>query len=427
MENVTTIVFGMGRSGISALKLLNHLGEKSLALNSPPVEEWVNPEIQANSTLQMSEADFLDKSIETKLLMILSPGIPRTHHVVQKVLAAGGEVISEIELGYRHWKSKVIALTGTNGKTTTVSLLDSIFNHAGVKVFTGGNIGIPFCDGVLDQLQGKEFDVALLELSSFQLESMESFRPDIAAILNLSMSHGERYPNLAPYREAKFHLMDKMTSEDILFCAKELEDDLPAGSYQTQFIEDSDDLALELESFLQLPGHHNLLNLAFAEALGKAYGLNAEQMKLGVLEFRGVPHRLEKLDCPQMIYNDSKSTNWVATHSALCAVEKPIHLILGGQLRMKDSIGIIQPVVDLIHQKVEKLWFYGEAAEFLAKEFEGFPFETHSSLNELIPKVISEAKDANLVFSPGFPSFDLYKNYEERGEDFKRLINEALG
>ena len=286
----------------------------------------------------MSEVDFLEEAIERKVSMVLSPGIPRTHPVVQKVLASGGEVISEIELGYRHWKSKVIALTGTNGKTTTVSLLDSIFNHAGVKVFTGGNIGIPFCDGVLDQLQGKEFDVALLELSSFQLESMDTFRPHIAAILNLSMSHGERYQNLESYREAKFHLMDKMTSEDILFCAKELEDDLPAGSYQTQFIEENEELALELESFLQIPGQHNLLNLAFAQVLGKTYGLNTEQMKRGVREFRGVPHRLEKLDCQQIIYNDSKSTNWIATYTALSAVEKPINLILGGQLRMKDSL-----------------------------------------------------------------------------------------
>ena len=111
MENVTSIVFGIGRSGISALKLLSHLGENSLALNSPPVEEWVNPEIQANSILQMSEVDFLEEAIERKVSMVLSPGIPRTHPVVQKVLASGGEVVSEIELGYRHWKSKVIALT----------------------------------------------------------------------------------------------------------------------------------------------------------------------------------------------------------------------------------------------------------------------------------------------------------------------------
>jgi UDP-N-acetylmuramoylalanine--D-glutamate ligase len=102
MENVTTIVFGMGRSGISALKLLSHLGENSLALNSLPVQEWVNPEILANSILQMSEAEFLEEAIERKISMVLSPGIPRTHPIVQKIFASGGEVISEIELGYRH-------------------------------------------------------------------------------------------------------------------------------------------------------------------------------------------------------------------------------------------------------------------------------------------------------------------------------------
>ncbi len=421
METKNTIVFGMGRSGISALKLLNHLGVETLAVNGPALETWVTPEIKALSSSQMTEKDFLSFDAHDFSSLVLSPGIPRTHPVVQKILASGGEVISEIELGYRNWKGKVMALTGTNGKTTTVSLLDSILRHAGVNVFTGGNIGIPFCDGVLNQLQGSIYDVALLELSSFQLESMDKFHPDIAAILNISMSHGERYPSIEPYREAKFHLLDNMKSDDVLICDLSLVDQLPDRNFK--LVPVSDELVeSELLCDLQLPGHHNALNLLFAEKMAFEFGLEVEQMRKGVQEFKGVSHRLERVDVEQSVFNDSKSTNWVATLTALKAVDRPIHLILGGQLRMKDSTGLIKPVVEAIFEKVEKLWLFGEAAELLERDFKQIQHEKFETLDELVPKALVEAKEANLVFSPGFPSFDQYNNFEDRGESFKALV-----
>ena len=421
MRKHKTIVFGMGRSGISALKLLDHLGYETLAINGPALETWVTEEIKSLSKLQMTEQDFLSFNAQDYLSMVLSPGIPRTHPVVKKILDQGGEVISEIELGYRYWNGQIMALTGTNGKTTTVSLLDSIFRHADVKVFTGGNIGIPFCDGVLAQLKGADYDLALLELSSFQLESMDTFRPHIAGILNITMSHAERYPSIEPYREAKFHLMDNMESGDVLVCDSKLASDLPQGDYNLTLIDDQNTHS-KLLNELQLPGMHNVLNLIFAESMAAHYGLTVDEMREGVRNFRGVTHRLERVEVDQVVYNDSKSTNWVATLTALKAVDKPIQLILGGQLRMKDSTGFIDEVLTEIKSKVEKLWLYGEAGDLLAKDFAEFNFEQFKSLDELVPKALTKAKGAHLVFSPGFPSFDQYKNFEERGEKFKELV-----
>ncbi|MCO4792322.1 MAG: UDP-N-acetylmuramoyl-L-alanine--D-glutamate ligase [Bacteriovoracaceae bacterium] len=422
MGEKSTIVFGMGRSGVSALKLLKYLNIPTIAVNSSDVEKWATPLIKENSNLQFSEQDILDNSVLGSCEeLVLSPGIPRTNKLVQYFLKNNKNVISEIELGYRNFKGRILGITGTNGKTTTVSLLGNILREANVKTFVGGNIGIPFCEGALSQLNGKTFDCALLELSSFQLESMKEFHPEISAILNISPSHMERYENFELYKKAKFHIVDNMTVEDTLFIPVDLSGEVSNVSCRVSKVEPTKTIPVNLLKSFQLPGAHNLINLNFAVQMARAYGLSDDEMIPGISLFKGVEHRLEKVDCTQKVFNDSKSTNWTSTEVALESFEKDVHLIMGGKLR-SSKISIPIKLKTLINDKVSKVWLYGESAVLVEKELSGINSEIVKYLDDFFPEILDESKEGVLLFSPAFPSFDQFENFENRGESFKKLV-----
>ncbi len=421
----------MGKSGISALRLLSREGAKVFAVSKGDPNTWY-PNIAKFIPREncYSESDPKAAQILSGCeLIILSPGIPPTNDCLKGAIGSV-PIWSEIELGFHFSKVPVIALTGTNGKTTTVSLLGELLSSAGYKVFLGGNIGIPYCD---ISFHKENYDFAVLEISSFQLEQIESFKPHVAVILNITQNHGERYETFNDYRIAKENIARNLTKEDSLIIPGN--DKLLAmwaRSLPTKIIEVDEGAVDEMESYwdlrkFQLIGSHNILNLYFCFEILKALKISPLDCKSGMESFKGVDFRLQKeeTNLPFEIYNDAKSTNFDATLTAVKSLSEknlPIYLILGGQKRgLGDSI---TPHIFELKKHVQKVFLIGQTSEMLAEELKDkIPFELSVTLEKGIEQVRSDKNFKGiLLFSPGFPSFDQFENYVARGRSFSSLI-----
>ena len=413
LKNKNIVVLGLGVSGKSALKLLHLLGLKATGRNT---EEHDTEEVINNADL-----------------VILSPGIPREAIKNNKV-----EIWGEIELAYRYLESvhaliPIIGITGTNGKTTTTTFLGEMLRAAGKKVFVGGNIGIPFCDMAIEVLEQKaSYDYILLELSSFQLESIERFHLSIALILNLFQNHGERYKTLEDYGKAKFNITKNMTQADLLIYPLNfpLIADWAAREKSRLIKIDTEHLEINFDlSKFKLPGHHNLVNLSFVLAVARELKLNQASIQKSIEDFCGVHHRIEFVPCRKkfMAFNDAKSTNWDATITAVNAMEKKqrkLYLIIGGKKRGHgDSI---LPSLEALKKAVDRFYLIGEMAVEIALEItDKVEFKNLGNLEATVQDIKKEDFNGVVLFSPGFPSFDQYLNYEKRGEHFVKLIQES--
>jgi UDP-N-acetylmuramoylalanine--D-glutamate ligase len=424
-------VYGMGKSGISALRLLSREGAKVFAISKGDPSSWYPNILNFISRENCySESDPQASKIFSECdLIILSPGIPPTNDCLKGALGKI-PIWSEIELGFHFSKVPVIALTGTNGKTTTVSLLGELLTSAGFEVFVGGNIGIPYCD---ISFHDKKYDFAVLEISSFQLEQIESFKPRVAVILNITQNHGERYESFHDYRVAKENIARNLTQEDSFIVPSS--DQLLvkyAKSLPSKVVEVDQKNLKEMEAFwdlssFQLIGSHNLLNLYFCFKILKVLGISPADAKLGMENFKGVDFRLQKEDTnlPFAVFNDAKSTNYDATLTAIKSLgEKklPIYLILGGQKR--GSGDSLIPHIPELKKTVKKIFLIGQTTEMLANEIKNqIPLENALTLEKAIDLVKGD-KDFKgiLLFSPGFPSFDQFENYVARGRAFSTLI-----
>ncbi len=392
---------------------------------------------------------YLDHDAEVDLLLskndliIWSPGISWEHRFLKLAIDLKVSIWSEIELASRFFTRPVYALTGTNGKTTTVSLIHHIFQKSNVKSFLGGNIGTPFIEAISKQ---REYDVAVLELSSFQLEAVFEFHPNVAGLLNIFENHEERYQYFDDYVLAKGHLLKKLTELDTFICRKKELSLLPYLkeketkvkiklipsdlSYESPFWK-----GIDIKKF-KLIGNHNLENLAMAIYFLREWGLSSSQIEKGMSSFKSVPFRLEEIYSNQYsIFNDSKSTNLNATLTALKSFEGtslPI-LIMGGKLRSNgDRKGGSDVEIEEISKLVKYIISFGEAKEYIQRLFgpliNVIEIENLSSLVSLLEKN-KDLSDKGLLlghilFSPGFPSFDQYRNYLERGEHFNQIVVE---
>ncbi|OUR99908.1 UDP-N-acetylmuramoylalanine--D-glutamate ligase [Halobacteriovorax marinus] len=442
-QGVKFAVIGMGKSGISAVRLLGHLGAEVLAVNNGNIEQW-SDSVESFSSLTLMEQGQLD--CESALLqmnfIVLSPGISRDIEILRAAKQKGVVVISEIELAYMALSdrlSKIISITGTNGKTTTVTLIDLLARAAGKSVFLGGNIGTPFADYAYEVLSNKrkECDLIILELSSFQLESMQTFKSDAAAILNITPSHGERYEEVRDYALAKLHIVDRMNLNEDIFVGdlSGYEKDLPAGIKVSKLETPKalKEIHSELEGRFHLIGSHNLSNLNFATKLLASVSIDWTKGVEGLEGFSGVKYRLQKRAARKelLVFNDAKSTNWEATFTALnaCQFSYPksdVELILGGQLRGHgDELG------DKLHSLknvVTKLYLFGESGRLLMNEIsDRFPCEYFETLDLVVERMSKDTSERIILLSPAFPSFDQYENYIQRGESFDLLVNEYLG
>lgn len=428
-KNINKVaVFGMARSGKSVLRLAQKTFPEVFAVNKGPVDEWYGSLEGIVREKCFSQNHFPFKDMD---LIVLSPGIPLTIPELAEARSLSIPIISEIEFAWRFVQEiPVIAVTGTNGKTTTTTMIFEYLKRSGKKVFCGGNIGIPYTEMVLSE---ETFDLAVIEVSSFQLETIESFHPKVALILNVFPNHSERYSSVEDYAAAKYRLIDNLTHEDTLILG---EDNaylakLPNTKARKLLFRKGCLPPSFHESFsfdhCRLPGEHNKANFYAAYLALKSLGIPGleENFQTFIDEFRGVSHRLEFVREWEglKIYNDAKSTNMLATTTALQAFgdSQGIFLILGGKIR--DPKDLILPELESFNDKVKGIFAIGEAAEKISRELGGkFSVKMVKDLEGLKNELIQSRPKGVLIFSPGFPSFDQFKNFEDRGEKFKVMV-----
>ncbi|MBT3983360.1 MAG: UDP-N-acetylmuramoyl-L-alanine--D-glutamate ligase [Bacteriovoracaceae bacterium] len=430
------LVFGMGVSGLSALKLLMERGFCVTAISSGPTQDWkYRKEIEAYGArvVCLSEKDAMQEFPDAQFA-VLSPGISRQHPLVTHFGEQKIEVISEIELGFRFFEgqAKIVAITGSNGKTTTCKLLTHLLKSCQKKVFCGGNIGDGFCEFIASEA---DVDVMVLELSSFQLESIRDFHPDVAVILNMTPTHMERYNHFEDYAKAKWNLASALHADDTLIYNSDSE----LMGHWSKFIKSkkitvgsefvsSEYPKLGIEEFFHLKGEHSKQNLLFCLEVLTALNidLHLNELKQSLDTFEGVGHRLERLSSGVQfeVYNDAKSTNFFSTKKAIEAllVDGAISLVLGGKLR-SDSI-IPSEQIEFYKASVEQILLIGESSSSYSQAFgkcdKVFVLDDLEGLSNFINEGRLQAKI--LLFSPAHPSFDQFKNYVDRGEQFKKMV-----
>lgn len=444
LKNKRIAVYGMGVSGLSALRFTKALGADLIAINGGSPESWAKSPgvldfVSMGQCFNETDAK-LPSELSSVDMVILSPGIPREHPLLLPLIKKNIPVYGEIEVAYQYLEANnflrpMIGITGTNGKTTTTTFLGEMIEADHKKVFVGGNIGVPFCDYAYNVLEKKEHaDFILLELSSFQLESIDHFHVDIAILLNLYQNHGERYEHIEDYAKSKFFITNRFTDNDLLIYPEDfkiIKDwALTQKGRKESVNTNAPDVPFDTSEF-KLPGIHNLVNLAFIVKTAKSIGLSNDAIMHSINNFPGVHHRIEYVKgvkgLPEFrAYNDAKSTNWDATMTAVKAMEDfklPIHLIIGGKKRGHgDSI---LPHLDFLKTRVQHFYLIGEMASEIEAEIKGkVAYKNTGTLEETLKILRSEfgATKGVLLFSPGFPSFDQFQNYAERGKHFVKLV-----
>ena len=432
LEGQAIAVCGAGRSGQAAARLACVQGARVTLLDSgepsvdglPDVERVFGP----NALTWREDIAHL----------VVSPGIDIKSPLVAPWVDAGTSVIGEIELASRYWSKRVIGITGTNGKTTTTELITHLLNENGCSAVAGGNYGKPFADIVLEDTS---CEVAVLELSSFQLETIDQFRPHVSVWMNFAPDHMDRYETVDDYRQAKLAMYRNQTAEDwaivnlsngpgIELIPKTLT--FSAFDEGADFAYQDGQLYLRGESMASmtdtyLAGKHNAENLMAAMAVGSIQGLSTAGMQQAASTYRPPRHRCEhvaKTDRGQVILNDSKATNVHALESSLRALDGPIVLIAGG----KQKGLIYTSLKPWLAEKVCHLVTLGEIGPDLAQLADGHcPSTVADSLEMAVDTAFKEAPDnAIILFSPGTSSFDMFSGYEQRGDAFTNLVEQHL-
>ncbi len=351
-------------------------------------------------------------------LLVKSPGIPSEAPLAASARARGVTVWSEVELGSRLLPNPVVGVTGTNGKTTTSELLGAVFRAAGRPVAVAGNVGRPLTglDGVLP-----EDAWIVCELSSFQLEDIETFRPRVAVLLNLTPDHLDRHPSFDAYRAAKLRIFENQGADDVAVVPRGFEE-IPGLARRLEFAADD---ALPAEP--RIPGEHNRENAAAATAAARAVGVGEEAIGKALRAFPGVPHRLELVREVEGVrfVNDSKATNPEAAERALSAYPPGLRLILGGSLKGTSYRRLARTASEA---GVACAYLIGEAADEIAEALvaEGVRFRHAGDLDAAVRHAYADAEPGDVVLlSPACASYDQFTDFEERGARFRELV-EAL-
>lgn len=429
----TSIVLGLGTSGEAAAILLKEEGSMVTIADSNDTpalrERAARLEAAGIRTLLGEAADQDPKSYD---ICVLSPGIDPIVPLVRNVKRKHIPIIGEIELAFQECSCPCVAITGTNGKTTTTELTTAMLKGCGVRTMASGNIGRPFASAVRES---HELDVMVLETSSFQLETIKHFRPTVAVWLNLSPNHLDRYRDVAEYRDAKLRIFEAQTDED--FAVVNAREELPplkakritfsAYTKDADFTLDGSMICFHGEPILdqaqtRLHGIHNAENLMAALATGHALNVEFELMTAAVLDYTAPVHRCEFVRDLHGVrwINDSKATNLDAMEKAILSQTAPIVLIAGG----KDKGFEFDPIAPLVAQRAHTAVLIGEMKDRIAGSWSAIPCEKASSLEEAVALAKQAARPGDVVlFSPGTSSFDMFQNYGERGNKFKAAVN----
>ena len=428
-------VLGAGLSGTAAALLLRDEGADVTVLDTADERTLLNSTIENLRArgVHVTSGEIAAKDTSPYDLVVWSPGIDPMSALGVNFSSRETETISELELGSRSLELPMIAVTGTNGKTTTTELIAQMLNACGQRTVACGNIGKPLSEVAREQ---RELDVLTVEVSSFQLEKISSFKPDVSVWLNFAPDHLDRYPSVAEYRAAKLRIFDYQTADDVAIV--NAAEDLPKFRGRTitfsaytdradfRFAEGAiiyQNAPVVRMSATRLRGSHNIENLMATMAVGLARGLTFGEMVPPLSAYEPQPHRCEFVaEVGGVTYiNDSKATNLAAMEKALLAQVRPVVLIAGG----KDKGFSYETMRPVVGEKVRTTVLLGEMAERIRSDWEGaVPCEIAGSLADAVERAHAAAKPGEVVlFSPGTSSFDMFKSYADRGDQFRALVH----
>ncbi len=438
------LVFGSGISGIGAVKLLEDHGAEVVLYDGNESLDQASLREQLGEKTAIVLGELPEHLLEELDLVVLSPGVPTDLPVILAMKEHGIQVIGEVELAYAFGKGDVLAITGTNGKTTTTSLLGEIMKCHQEEVFVVGNIGNPY---TVAAGQMTERSVAVAEMSSFQLESIETFRPKVSAILNFTPDHLNRHHTMEAYVEAKKQIAKNQTAED--YCVLNYEDErtkafgeevkaqvlyfssahkLERGIYLDDgkmiYKNPEEEIVCHVDE-LQILGIHNYENVMAAVAMAAVYGVPMDTIRKAILAFKGVEHRIEYVTEKDGVvyYNDSKGTNPDAAIKGIQAMNRKTVLIGGGYDKNSEYTEWIQA----FDGKVKQLILIGATREKIAQDAEKCGFHDYVFADTFEEAVLLAAKTAKsgeaVLLSPACASWGMFPNYEVRGEKFKEIVN----
>jgi len=456
LNGTKVTVVGLARSGIAAVRLLQAVGAYVTVADRKERSELsqVLPQLE-NARVGITVGSRYEAALESAELVVISPGVPYRMEALERVRRRGARVISELELAARFVSVPMLALTGTNGKSTTVTLIGKMLENSGKRVFVGGNLGTALSEAatqtVLASQQGSPspFDVLVVEVSSFQLETVEQFHPWIAGLLNVTVDHQDRYESIEEYVAAKQRIFDSQKPTDyalfnlddqrvaalrhqvkarVLGFTRQsaLPSDVTGGTYL-----DGDRLVTTVMGVRQeicrrqeirIIGDHNVENAMAAATYALLGGGSLESVRRVLQTFPGLEHALEIVRDRRAVrfVNDSKGTNVDATLKAIESIDQPLWLIAGG----RDKGGDFSRLAPAIRQRVKGLILIGEAAPLIAQAVAGFsPISRAASLKEAVQTAADSAASGGVVlFSPACASFDMFTDYQDRGRQFKALV-----
>ena len=437
------VVIGMGKTGIAAAGFLGRQGAKVIAVDEKSPDQWGDEFSRIAREPWLEIGDYHHVDILNGVSMVVpSPGIPPNNQLLVEALKRNISVISEIELAYRLIRVPILAVTGTNGKTTTTTLLGKILRDSGKKVFVGGNIGNHLIE-YAETDQQDDFIVA--EISSFQLQWIEKFKPFIAVLLNITCDHINYHGSFDEYRRVKASIFARQTKKD--FAVLNAEDPEQAGiagsisartySFSSKNILPEgifvrkENIVLNIPQageetypldMIHLPGAHNVENVMAAVMAACLCGCSREDIIASVKAFRGLPHRIEFAGEKKSVkfYDDSKGTNVGSVLRALETFDRPVILLLGG----RDKDGDFETLRPLLKTKTKKVILFGEARERIASLIgEDRALVKTEKLKEAVESAYRSAEPGDIVLlSPGCASFDEFANYKERGNHFKEVV-----
>jgi len=437
------VILGGGESGTGAALLAKKKGFDVFVSDQGVLKDKYKHELQAQA-IAFEEGKHSEEKILNADLIIKSPGIPDKAELVKKAKTKNIEIIDELEFGYRYLKGKVIAITGTNGKTTTTLLTYHLLKSAGLKVALAGNVGFSLARQVAEQ----DHDWYVIEISSFQLDGTTSFKPTVGILLNITPDHLDRYEySLQNYVNSKFRLIrhmdehstfiyykdDKIVGAEVkakLIAAKQIAVSLSDESTSVHY--DGGKMSFGFghaykiaQNETTLKGPHNLINTMAAVSAAEVAGVSLEDIRKGLSTFKNAPHRLESVGTINGVefINDSKATNVDSVVYALGSYAGPLVWIAGGIDKGNDYTLIDKEV----KAKVRTLICLGKDNEKLKKAFGGLvpTIKETQTVKELVRMALAEAKQGDVVLlSPACASFDLFKNYEDRGDQFRAAVQE---
>jgi UDP-N-acetylmuramoylalanine--D-glutamate ligase len=442
LNNKRALVVGLGKSGVASALFLKAHGAKVTVSDTKSGDELRNEiPVLLDHGITVETGGHGDRTFRGQDLIVVSPGVPVDAPPLVQARALGESVIGEIELAAQFLPGPIVAITGSNGKTTTTTLTGEIMTAAGFSALVGGNIGTP---AISLAERAKPETAIVLEVSSFQLETIQTFRPKVAVVLNVTPDHLDRHRTFEVYVDAKARIFENQQGSDFavlnaddLTCVamgartraqvfwfsrqKEVEHGACVRDGNIVFRDNSGQREIMQVSEIPLKGAHNLENVLAAVCAGALMGCAPEKIRQAVCDFKAVEHRLEFVATIRGVdyYNDSKATNVDATIKALESFPANIHLILGG----KDKGSDYTVLNDLLRQRVKRVYTIGAAAAKIESQIKGPEVVHAETLENAIRKANAVAQQGDVVLlAPACASFDQFKSYEHRGKTFKEIV-----